>query len=287
MKSLLFGLASIAGTAPSLAETKSLEYTEICARMEMKIEVFSFDKNGSIIDKKREAIKLSNRTPWTSIGTEQCILKSNWASQWDKNAPVLAISSEYEVNEDHSLSLTVSQYKTRGESRSPEEKAILTKTFDVTSMEGVQWVSPLHKDNKVVVRFTPNLSFRTAPEDLDKVAISARSAIIHDKNESIWTKDMNINGKYVALKTHLGGVAMSFYKFPGATEIGEANGNVIRLMNGENDLTFTSTNNFLPSGQVAKVYGFFSAKKTQGPHSESAWTNNEVERFLENIEGNL
>lgn len=275
---LFFGQASFA------AQTDIMEFRELCARLEVVSEVFIYDQQGHLVEKKREFQKLSNNTPWSSIDPEKtCKIEAGWGSQWDKDQPVLSLKFGLEVKKDLSLMLNVAQYEEGGEEAGHSDP-ILKKSFNVTDLQTVTWQSPLHKEQKVMVRFIPNLSFREEPQDLTKLAISARDAMFLDQEGQLWAKDMNFKGQYIAVITHKGGVAFSFYKFPGSSLIGEARGKTIKLRdNNGYDLTLTGASNLLPDGQASRVYGLFTSKTTSGPGSTHGYSSSDEKEIIEVI----
>jgi len=270
------------------AFAQKLDFTEMCARMEVVAEVFTFDTSGKFLDKKKEYQRSSVSKPWSSISEkEKCSIGSGWSSKWDDKMPTLALRYELELRKDLTLELTIKQFSGHGR-QAQKDKPIKEEKFRVDNMKPVMWKSVLHKDPVYVVRFTPNLSFREKPRDIGDMEISGRNIIITDKKGFVWTDEFSIKEKYISVKTHRGSVALSYLPFKGASLIGEAHSNVIWVEDEKGtSLKLTAENSFLPDGITGNVYGLFSRKTTKKIGSVSAQSSDKEKEFVERIKSDF
>lgn len=270
------------------AEKKPVSFEEICSRMEITAETFSYDKMGALIEKKKEYVKSSSSLPWNSIkDSQKCSIKSGWSSIWDKNEPILSLFYELEVTKDMKIELTVKQYeklKDHGPEW-PDVKAIKEKKFDVTSMQSVLWESPLHKNPRLVVRFVPDLSFRPKPQDIEKLEISAKNIMITDQEGNIWAQNISLRGHYAAITTHKGSFALSYYKFPGSSLVGEVSSDTMKISDKKgNNVKLLASGQFLPDGVSGNVYGIFFDNRTSHLGSVSISTTNKEGVLVKELE---
>jgi len=267
-----------------LVHAQTLNTEELCARMELNVEAFAFGVNGKLLEKKKETQRVSSNKSWSSNGGKQCIIETGWTSVWNEQDAPLALRFSLEAKANNVLELNVKQYETNARYDS-SEKPILEKTFRVDSMQSIMWESPLHKIPQLMVRFTPNISIRERPSDLDKLNIAAKEMIVTDQNGSVWMEDMSINGRYITIRTYKGSVALSYYPFPGAKVIGEASNKTMTLESPEGlRLKLRSQTPFLAQGLTANVYGLFSSKKTLKPGSINSGATDKLEKFMKNLQ---
>ncbi|MCB9229855.1 MAG: hypothetical protein H6618_09605 [Deltaproteobacteria bacterium] len=272
------------------AENNQVSFEEICSRMEITAEVFSYDKKGNLIEKKREYEKSSSSKPWNSIKPSQkCVIGSGWSSVWDKSEVPLSIRYDLEVTKDKKIELTIKQYAKFNDyiSEDSEKKAIKEKKFDVTSMQSVLWESPLHTNPRLVVRFVPDLSFRSEPKDMEKLEISAKNIMITDQEGNVWAQNLSLRGHYVAVKTYKGSFALSYYKFPGSSLVGEASSNTMKLSDQKgHTVKLVASGQFLPDGVAGNVYGVFFDKRTSHFGSVKSNTTDKESDFIRELKNN-
>lgn len=281
----LVTLASLLLAFHLQAKNPNLSFEDLCYRAEITAEVFAYDKSGKLLEKKREFEKSSYSKPWSSLEKKgKCVLTSTWTSVWDPKEAPLALHYELEVKETGKIELKVKQFDPPmyPDQLADNAKVLKEKTYDVTSMESILWESPLHKNPKLVTRFTVDLAFKDKPEDFPQMEISGRDITISDEEGSIWGHNISVKAPYVAMKTHRGTVALSYSKFPGSRLIGEASSRQIKVTD-ENGMIvlFKASTPFLPEGMRANIYGLFSKNKTDSIRNVYGNTSSDEGSFLE------
>lgn len=82
------------------------------------------------------------------------------------------------------------------------------------------------------------------------------------KNIKEQTDNVEFNGRYSGLTSHRGTLAISYSSFPGAKEMGYAEGNQIVInVNKKYQISLRAASAFLPTGVTAKVYAFYNPEK--------------------------
>ena len=274
--------AGLAAHCPAFSAV--MDRHDLCARMELTAEVFAYDKNGKLLEKKEEVQKLSSNLPWDQQ-VERCQLSSAWSSGWGEDQPHLSIRFSLEAKKDGKLELAVFQYEGKGPKAS-EGKPIKEGRFQVGNMAPVMWESPLHENPRLVMRLLPDVSFRPQPRDLPDMEISGKDILIADDRGNVWASNVSFRAKYVVIQTHRGTVAIAFTPYAGATHIGEASGRTIKIADERfGVISFKAANAFVPEGLSAKVYGRFSNRKSARFGSVHTSTSNTEAEFLQYQKG--
>ncbi len=283
---LAIGLTSLPRLIQAQAGPPAIGFRELCARLQLTTEYFAYDKNGMLLEKKRQFQRISWKKPWSAISEDKpCVMEFGMAPTWGNDTVPFTLMYRMEVKKDNKISLRVRQYgKTETIPPSKEDEVLLEKTFALESMSAILWESPIHKNPRLVARMTPNLTFKEEPKDIDKLDLAGRDVQAVDNYGRVWAQNIYFRSRYLAIKSHVGSVAISYYPFAGSKPIGEAKGRTITLFGDNTLLKIEGKHNFLPEGMTAKIYGIFSSRKAEA-FGDGTWgTSANEEQFLKLLE---
>jgi hypothetical protein len=258
---------------------------EIRERLQIRGDIYLLDSSG-----QRLLFKASNSGTWQPNNKEGKI-ESYWSATSNQFAPV-NIHHTWEVDNEGRIHAHIEQYakvtsKPGEGSRGVKLSELLkSQDFVIENFAPLTWVVEKSADSKnskrVVVRFTPELRENFAPEALSFVPVSGSEMSMIDSQRRLWADRVSLSGKYVAITTHLGTVALSYYPFKDAKEVGYVSGHRMELdLGGSLKLSLASETPFLPQDMNTKVYGFYKPElKTSRVNStRTSATNREDELF--------
>lgn len=278
MKLLIFALLSGFLSVAHAKETQ-LSLDEIKARFEVKVELYVFDGSGKkIIHKYNEALLLRPRVVngkaqiehyWGGVNPEKINLKFKqiWTVQDDGTIAVTLEEFSKEVDFTNK----------KGEADTRMVGSIKKENHILENMGQINFVSAKStKNERVVVRLTPNLNDEWLPKKLTELPVSGADMHITDNEGNLWLEHSHLRGKFVGWTSRKGSIYLSFYPFKGATEIGVAAGNKIEVkLGGKRVATITSKSDFVPNDVRTIVYGIYRADKKVGAegYASGAWSN--------------
>ncbi len=238
---------------------KKIEGKEIRESLEVQGSIYHFDKSGKKIIGKENEERI-----W-KFGREGNLL-SNW--KFDGVNGNFAIRHEWTINPDGSLTVHLQQFDTmkRKDGTSREivtGKLLKEDTIQVVNLSQIQWTVLESSSEKMTVLLTPSLNLHYSElMDVTKLPVILKDPILSDSKGRVWGNAHSVEAAYVAFTTHLGQVALSYYPFAGAKQIGYANGNTISLeLDNATTLTIKSANAMIGSEKRAKIYGILDLKK--------------------------
>ncbi len=287
-------LGMLASTSVFAADT--LTPGELCSRLEIAGEVYVYDQAG-----EKLLNKMSNDQFFRSgygLGGESnqknkdelCKIKSSWGSDSSVFTGPLFIYHEWIVSPDGKMKAVVKQYaeknKKMGRGEEGFSKLLKEETYQIKDMSPITWPSVSHKNERVVLRFTPSLVSDNSPKDLKQIPFSGEDLVVVDNAGNLWAKNLGAKGVYVGFKSLHGSLFLSYYPFKGSSVIGAASESKIELRLPEQKLVFIySKTPFLPDGINAKVYGiYFPQYKATSLNSQSVSTSDEEKNFLQSME---
>ncbi len=112
--------------------------------------------------------------------------------------------------------------------------------------------------------------------------IAMDRAILVDSTGKLWGGELTQGGgKYVAVATRYGTLAISYFPFQGAKELGVARGSEILLTKTKPSLTLYNSRPFLTANGDIKVYGrIIPDRKTTRLHSIHMIVTDKEEEFV-------
>jgi hypothetical protein len=113
------------------------------------------------------------------------------------------------------------------------------------------------------------------------MAVSWRNTVNPDRTQSTISTGDNV---YYGISTHLGSLYISYLPFKGASKIGIAERNRIKIEHGKTKLSIESADAFLPRGVKANIYGFIDLNnRTDGVNRTSSQGSDKEENFLKAV----
>ncbi len=268
----------------STAFARTISVDELKSRFMMSGETFIFDSTG----KKLQSHGSEWRT-WHNRNKSGKI-EASWSSEVEGH-PLVALHHVWQVKDDGTISGFIEQYgalahQTRDEG--PDFKNVIRKQdFELEDFAPVNWIAVQTKDYRIVVRLTPLLREELPVKPVTDLPISGTEIIVSDSKGNLWASKVALDSKYSGMITHRGAFFISYFPFPGAKELGTAQGRTIEL-NPEPDfyINIISRDSFLPDGISAKVYGRVDKKRTtQRLTSVRMLGSSNEEEFLKKVGG--
>lgn len=165
-------------------------------------------------------------------------------------------------------------------------KLIREETIQVKDFAPVSWVAFADTDQRVIVRLTPRLNDTEKPVTVDSLPISLMNPVIFDGKGRLWARgDGRMEGKYIAIKGHMGEIALSYVPFKGAKEIGLVRDGEITIDAGDGLKIFARSGApILAGGRPTKVFGWVDTKKkSTGPNSVHVQSGDQEAEFLRGL----
>lgn len=216
---------------------------------------------------------------------------SNWGHTHKVGDKTIGIFIRYgfHIEKDASVKVHIQQF----ESMTPDRlngdvkygKLIREEHTQLTDFAPINWVAYQDSKMRIIARITPLLLDRGNSFGPDNMPIALDHAVLMDGTGKVWGDDLSEGGgKFVALATYKGTLALSYYPFKGATEIGIAKGSEMRLNKVKPNLTLRNTTPFLTANGEMKVYGMvLLERKTAHLHSINMSVTDKEDGFVESL----
>lgn len=278
MKVLIFLFLS------SVAWGKVISVEELKARFMVSGEILVFDTTGKKL--------IRSGTEWRTWRNRDKSgrIEANWGGRTD-DLPLVALHQVWQVKDDGTITAVIEQYaelKESGKETGPEFRKIVRKEeFQVENFGAINWVAHQTPEYRVVARLTPMLKEEPSVKSVNDFPIAGTEIIVSDSRGNLWASRVSLDAKYAGMITHRGSFFLSYFPFPGAKEIGNAQGRTIEL-NPEKDfyINIVSRDFFLPEGVQAKIYGRVDLRrKTEKLTSVRMIGSNQEAEFLKSTGG--
>ncbi|MCK6598582.1 MAG: hypothetical protein L6Q37_09485 [Bdellovibrionaceae bacterium] len=285
---LFFGITCLSFADPDVTTTesntekKNIESSKLRYKIEVQGQVLVFDSKG-----KKLLFSVDEERKWR-FGNEKPI-SSYWQLN-QKGLPDLHFNHEWQLSESGILSVKFKQYDSM--KRISEDKFIFGKTLQEKELEIENFQAPVfvlsqEPDRRIVVQFRVQVWSDDDAKDIGKLAINSTRMTIFDSKGNLWASRIdNSSGDnvYYGITTYLGSLYISYLPFKGASKIGIAEKNRIRIEHGKTKLSIESSDAFLPRGVVANVYGFIDLNhRTEGLNRTRSNGSDKEENFLKSI----
>lgn len=257
---------------------------EFASRLEVSGDLFVTSADG-----RRLLYKISeSRTG--KPGEDTTELRSNWGHTHkfgDKSYGIF-LKYSFRIQPDGSVTALIQQFdsmKRQGVNGEVQYgKLVREEKFDpLLDFAPVNWV--VHKDAQVriVARLTPRLIEKGEALSPDTLPVALDQAVLLDGAGKLWADDLSEGGgKFVAIATHKGTLAVSYFPFAGAKEVGVAKGHQMSLPGFKPSLTLRNSKPFLAADGEIKVYGLLlPQRKTSGLNSIHMIVTDKESEFLE------
>lgn len=255
----------------SEVRSENLSLGQLKERIQLQGEIYVMDANG-----KRPLLLGQESRTWQS-GDGKGRLEINWGSSSNLHAPV-NMKMLWTVSADGGLHASIEQQDAAG-------KRLRKQDFDVSDLTPVIWRSAADAEKRVIIRLIPQVSREETPQALAHTPIGGKELVIIDNQGRLWADRVSMSGKYVAITTSRGQVAMSYYPFKGARAMGVASGRRLELdLDEKLKLSLVSEEPLLPGDARAIVYGrFASSKRTGSIRSVGVSTTDDEARLLKSL----
>lgn len=254
--------------------------SELRSRFELHGEIFVSDAKGVLMHQEPQSRiwRFGNEGP----------LKSNWSYK-SSSIPYVGLMHEWSIDKKGRIQAHIQQYdkidRVRGSREVTYGNLLSEQSIEVKNFAPV--VLTVHKDSEktVVVRFTPRLDEAKQYAEIKGLPLTLRDPLVYDAQGNVWAHGMDLEGKFLALTTHKGQIAISFEPFKGAKEIGTVHKNEIQLKQSDgSNLFIRSEAPILTTLQPAKIYGIFDlSKKTDSIRSTGSSAADDEESFLKHL----
>ncbi len=267
--------------ARSNAQSQSLSPKDLRSRFELVGKIYITDSEGRLLSQGQEERK------WRFGPTGDLV--SNWSYQ-EPNTKGLAIRHTWTVSNEGVIKAYLQQFESMKHSDKKQDipfgKLIREEKIEVKDFAPITWVIPSDSKQQWVVRFSPELSDPVESLKVGELPITLSNLVVFDNRGRLWAQGENLEGRYLAMKTHQGQFAVSYAPFKGASEMGTVQGNVMSLQVA-NDLKITvkSDRPILTTTYPVKVYGKVDLSKRSdrlnSVRASASWTE---KSFLAQIE---
>lgn len=264
----------------SISNIVDLSAKDLRERFKLKAEVFVTDSNGKLL-------KQDNVLSYWKFGKTGDLI-ANWNySSTDAKFNVRLI---WKLAADATINYEIEQFDSMKRKEGTRE-VILGKSLKkdkgvLKNFSNIVWVAQELKNKKVILRLTPELDENDSFISMQEFPLSLNNAIIYDNKGQVWGREIDIESRYIGITTHRGRVALSFFPFKGAKEIGIVRGSQIVIEAPKDDKIYIQTNTpILNSKKSAKIYGFVDYKKrTDRIHSVQSSSSGEEKEFLSRLD---
>lgn len=311
---LLAACSSVLCNPARAQDAKPLTPKELCERLRVRNEVLLFDPSGQVIQRvltgQREiempvpigTITNSSTGPadrdpkgeeteWETIGGKRakrlCRMRNQWESDWGEGLSFV-VTQQFSVDESGRIIAHLIRYAQPGEWRDGEKQDPTQKLEEihtvVTDLAPVQF-SWKQGNGRVVARFSAYLKEVEENIEVSQLPLAAVDAVMYTDSGDLLARNVTFTGRYVALRTKGGTVALSFFPIPGSKQSGDVNGSRVRFSaEGIGNVTLKSSENILPAGMKGKVYVLSLPDIRSGSlNSLGVSTTSSAEKLLERI----
>lgn len=285
---LIFGITCLSfadvdvSTSESNTAKKNIELSQLRYKFEVQGHVLVFDSKG-----QRLLYSIDEERKWR-FGNDKPIT-SYWQLN-QKGLPALHFYHEWQLSEAGVLSVKFKQYESMKrieEDQFTFGKLLQEKEQVIENMQAPIFVLSQDKEKRVVVQFRLQIWSDEDAKDIGKLAINSTRMTIFDNKGNLWASRVdNSTGDnvYYGITTHLGSLYISYLPFKGASKIGTAEKNRIRIEQGKTKLSIESADALLPRGVKANVYGFIDLNnRTEGVNRTSSHGSDKEENFVKGI----
>lgn len=254
---------------------------DIRNRFELHGKIFVSDGNGRLLYQGNEV------RMWKFGATGD--LSSNWSFQ-SPGIKEIALKHTWTLSDEGILMAHIQQFesmKRKNNSREVETgKLIREEKIEIKDFTPINWLAYSDSKRRVIVRLTPDLGDKTDFIQIDTLPMTLNKPVVFDSKGRFWAQSRDLEGRYLAMKTHLGQFAISFIPFKGAKEIGFVKGNEITINSGKDfNLFIKSETPILTTTKPAKIYGFVNEeKKSDRVNSVYSSASSGEKEFLEHID---
>lgn len=261
----------------SVSFAKNLTVQDLRERLEIRADVYMTDVSGEKIISGPEV------TNYWKVNPEKGNIDGIWTSKM--SAGPIIFSQKWIVADDATIHVTLEEFAEdlgRGHAN-PLKGSLEKKDFNLKNFEPVVWKVKNIKEQNFIVRFIPTLRDISKPIAVDNLPIAGTEIIVSDNEGFLWADNVEFNGRYSGLTSHRGTLAISYNSFPGAKEMGYAEGNQIVInVNKKYQISLRAASAFLPAGVTAKVYAIYNPdKKSKGFNSLHSFDTNKTDRLNE------
>jgi hypothetical protein len=200
------------------------------------------------------------------IGGDQDKIESNWNYENFDGSLKISLKHVWTVGDDGVIRVHFQQFDSM--KRVPGAKEALAygrklkdETIIVKDFSPVVFPVVESGVQRVVVRFVPSLQKGHEAVGPTDMPVAIKQAVLTDSRNRVWADSVDVTAKFVALKSHLGAVAMSYFPFPGSREIGVAEGHQITVKDGGSDLKILSATPIVAGNEKLKIYGWIDLRQ--------------------------
>ena len=201
-------------------------------------------------------------------------IESNWNFKHRDGDVKVALRHEWTVGDDGIIRVHLQQFDSmeRGDRKFKDViygKKLRDEVITIKDFGPVLWEVSKNDKQRVVARFNLSLQNYQEAKNPSEIPIVIEDGILTDNKSRLWTESIQgSSGKFIAITTHLGKLGLSYYPFPGASVIGTAEGNELKVRFGDLALKLRSAKPFTVGYERLKVYGRVDLnKKTDHPGS--------------------
>lgn len=258
----------------SFASADDLSVQDLRERLEMTADIYQVDGKKVVSGPERTSIK--------RINPETGEIKGDWGSGF--NFGNINIRYNYKVQADGTIKASIEEFAKDSEdgvfSEPLEKKELVLENF-----EPIVWKVKNIKDKNFIVRFILSVRDLSTPVAIENIPVAGTKITVSDTAGYLWSRETNLDGKYIGVTTHRGTIGISYVPFKGAKEMGTAEGNEINLTVDKNfKIQIKSESAFLPVGMTAKVYAIYLPEtKSKGVNSTHSYSSSHEDRFLSRI----
>lgn len=261
-------------------EKEILSSKDLRSRLEILGEIFLTNAEGKLL------LQANESRLW-KFGSKGDII-----SNWSFSSPFfkeVALKQNWKLSEDGKVTITIQQFDSMKRKEGSRDvvtgKLIREKQFELNDFSAISWVAHETKDEKVIVRLTPRLGEKKDLIDVSNFPITLGNPIVYDSKGQLWAQVRTLEGKYLAFKTHLGQVALSYVPFRGAKEIGFVQGSQITINSETNfELYIRSDTQIVSTLLPVKIYGLLNmSKKSEAVTSVLSSSSSKEKDFLEHL----
>lgn len=263
-------------------KVKVLSAADLRKRFELHGNIYITDKDGNFS-------AIANESRMWMFGGEGKII-----GNWSFKAPGLTeigLVHEWDISPTGKISYSIKQYDRVTQAKPHSAEVTLGKLLreekkELKDFSAVSWEAFSDNKQKIIVRFTPEISNEMEFTTIVALPISLENPVLFDNKGQLWAQGSRTSeGRYLGLRTHMGQIAISFSPFKGAKELGFVQGSQITLnLDGEQKVFLRSTKPILSVEKATKIYGIYDKnKKTKQVSSVFSFNSQEESIFQEQL----
>ena len=280
------------GTQALAVDKNPIDAKSLCGRLQIMEETLVFDQSGKKIihsyrDERRPSADFASDEKEKNTDDVVCRRGSSSGHSSSAFTGTVFFHHEWSVKKDGTMSVTYDQgSEFVGHGREAKLKDSMgAKTVDVKDFQSISWVSPFHKNERVVIRLTPMLTEQVSTREIGAFPLFLSGATIFDGTGKLWTANLTAFGDYIGVLTVQGGMLLSLQPFAQGKIVGKARGREIRfaLADGTSVL-IKSDDVILPGDLSTKVYVMYDpALKAKNFGSQSVSSGKDAEDVLQRL----